>query len=76
MRGKVMNKSELVDLLCQIAEKDLANDADLRDHPCMVAIRAINTAFDDIELLRSVAPKKKGSKRMQMLTSTLYNPKW
>ena len=71
-----MDIEELTDLLEHIAEKDLEAGADLFDHPCSVAVRAINKAFNDIELLRLIAPKKKGSKSIQMLTGLRYNPTW
>lgn len=69
-----MNRAELIELLETIAEKDLIEGSDVSDHPCSVAIRAINKAFEDVEVLRKVAPKKTGSKRMQMLTGLRYDP--
>ena len=71
-----MNREELNDLLEQVAANDLAEGADIFDHPCSVAIRAINQAFEDIEKLRKVAPRRKGSKAIQMLTGLRYNPTW
>lgn len=71
-----MNKTELNEALADIAKKDLSDGADILDHPCAVAIRAINKAFEDIEILRKIAPKKRGSKRVQMLTGLTYDPDW
>lgn len=71
-----MNKKQLIDLLAEIAEKDLVQGCDIEDHPCCIAIRAIDQCFRDIETLRKIAPKKKGGKRVQMLTGLGYNPSW
>ena len=37
-----MNRSELIELLTELALKDLSDGSDIYDHPCSVAIRAIN----------------------------------
>ena len=71
-----MNRPELTELLEKVAEYDLEEGSKLRDHPCSVAIRALDKCFDDINALRSVAPKKQGSERIQMLTGLSYNPSW
>lgn len=71
-----MNRIELIELLEEIAKRDLEEGANINDHPCLVAVRAINQAFSDVESLIKVSPKKKGSKRMQMLTGLKYNPEW
>ena len=72
----MMNKQELIELLEKVAEYDLEEGSELRDHPCSVAIRAINQCFDDIKTLKAVAPKNRGSKKVQMLTGLNYNPTW
>lgn len=54
-----MNKKELIELLEELAQKDLIEGKDIFDHPCTVAVRAINKAFDDIA---KNCPKKRGSK--------------
>lgn len=71
-----MNKAELIELLDQIAERDLEDGADIFYHPCTVAVRAINRAFEDIKILQSIAPRKRGSKQVQMLTGLSYDPTW
>lgn len=45
-----MSKSELIELLDDLAKRDLALGADLFDHPCSVAIRALNQIDGDEEL--------------------------
>ena len=65
-----MNKKEIIDLLTDMAEKDLHGDADLFDHPCSVAVRALIKAFDDIDVLRNLCDRsgiKGNSKREQVL---------
>lgn len=58
-----MNREELTSLLSDLAENDLVQGADIYDHPCTVAIRAIDKCFDDIKSLRPSA-------RMN------YSPEW
>lgn len=69
-----MNINELKELLTEIAEKDLDEGADILDHPCTVAVRAIDRMIEDISTLKEIAPKRKGSKRVQMLAGLRYNP--
>lgn len=38
---KQITKPELIDLLIDIAKGDLAEGAELEDHPCMIASRII-----------------------------------
>ena len=71
-----MNKKELTELLNEIAEKDTVIGADISDHPCAVAVRAIEQAFKDIETLKRVAVSKSGSKHVQTLVYEAYNPSW
>ena len=73
-----MNKTELISLLSGIAEKDTMEGHDIHDHPCSVAIRALNGCFDDIKLLQQVANKQihGKSKKCQMLLGLNYNPEW
>ena len=71
-----MNKEELIALLKEIAETDLADGSVIHDHPCSVAVRAIEQCFDDIEYLIPAVPKMRGSKRLQMLAGLTYNPSW
>jgi len=40
-----LNKSELTEILTELASKDLAEGADINDHPCMVAVRVINESL-------------------------------
>ena len=72
-----MDKKELIALLAEIAEKDLAEGQDIYDHPCSVAIRALNNCFDDIKLLQQIANKQihGKSKKCQMLMGLSYSLK-
>lgn len=71
-----MNKFELSEILRMLAEKDLSEGAALEDHPCIIAIKALNRCFDDIETLRAVARKLPStqSKKVQVLISSTYDP--
>jgi len=40
-----MNINELTDILVDLADKDSAEGTALFDHPCMIAVRAIDAAF-------------------------------
>ena len=73
-----MNKTDLVDLMEQIAERDLVDGHDLYDHPCSVAVRAIEQCFDDIDHLRKIGNDKtnKKSKKSVVLLSMNYDPEW
>jgi hypothetical protein len=73
-----MNKAELIDLLDKIAEKDLEAGSDIQDHPCVVAIRALEKCLDDIKYLQQIGNKTTHgkSKRAKMLLGLNYNPVW
>ena len=73
-----MNKEQLVELLKEVAKNDLSDGMDIFDHPCTVAIRAINQSFDDIECLKRVALDKSNakSKKVMMLLKLNYNPNY
>lgn len=73
-----MNRKELVELLNEIAEKDLSDGSDIHDHPCTVAVRAINKCFDDIDYLKSIvnSGKKPVCKKAVVLVKTSYTPSW
>lgn len=64
-----MNVNELKALLIELAEKDLSDDSKLEDHPCCVAIRAIESYKSDADFLREIAlgRKIKTSKRAEIL---------
>ena len=63
-----MNRSELDKNLNELAAGDLEPGHDINDHPCMVAIRAMDSLHKDIESLRAIVTNKhSGSKRMQTL---------
>lgn len=49
-----MNIDTLKELLAVLAEKDLSADANLHDHPCSVAVRAIDSYRDDASFLRGI----------------------
>ena len=74
-----MNKQDLTELLEDIAKSDLSDGADIFDHPCSVAVRAIDQCFSDVQVLRKVfngAVKNKSpySKRVQILAGLSYEP--
>lgn len=72
-----MNREELVIVLTGMAKADLADDSDLYDHPCSVAIRALDKCFDDINTLRmQVERHSSQSKKVQHLVGLRYNPEW
>ena len=73
-----MNINELKELLSEMAEKDLVEGHDIYDHPCSVAIRALDQCFDDIEVLKKVVKNSSSfySKRVQVLVKTNYKPEW
>jgi len=78
-----MNKKSLVGLLNELAEKDLEDGADIFDHPCTVAVRAIEQCFEDIVILKKLCNetvmemKVRGrSKRVQTLVKLNYDPSW
>ncbi len=76
-----MNKEELIELLSNIATKDLMGGHSLENHPCSVACKALNQCFEDIEKLQSYCESyppasHKASKAKVLLTSTAYTPQW
>jgi len=73
-----MNKTQLIELLNELAEEDMAEGSEIYDHPCSVAIRALNKCFDDIKLLREISNgfHEGKSKRAKILLVTNYNPEW
>jgi len=77
-----MKKKELIELLSQLATEDLAEDCKLEDHPCSVAIRAIEQCFEDIDSLRGYIEGSGyempllGEISFQPNPTTPYNPEW
>ena len=73
-----MNKKELVELLHELAEGDLADGSNLADHPCVLAASALDRAFADIEFLRRIANGHIGnkSKAAKMLLGLNYDPSY
>lgn len=75
-----MNREDLVEILEELAITDLPEGGNLHDHPCIVAIRAIDKAFEDIESLRTFIHADgtawRGSKKIKMLTGLRYDPEW
>ena len=73
-----MDKKDLIELLEQVAKEDLVEGKDIFDHPCTVAVRAINQCFEDIEYLQDVATGHKNAKckKAVLLVQTKYNPEW
>jgi hypothetical protein len=77
-RRWTMDKQALTTLLEELAIDDLAEGADLRDHPCSVAIRALDQCFDDLNymklLVRGVQNKR--SKKARTMIVNTYDPSW
>jgi len=73
-----MNRAELIDLLWDIAVEDTVDYADIQDHPCSVAIRALDRCFEDVNLLKRVVSKEVHgkSKKCQILLGLNYDPEW
>lgn len=73
-----MNKAELTELLLEIAEKDTTGGHNIQDHPCSVAVRALDACFEDIRFLQRIANEKVHgkSKRAKMLLGLNYEPGW
>jgi len=73
-----MNKIELVELLAGIAQKDLIAGEDIADHPCSVAIRAIEQSFVDVKFLKKIVKGTANprSKRATLLLGLSYSPEW
>ena len=73
-----MNKNDLIKLLEELSKNDLSSGSDVYDHPCSVAVRAINQYSDDVaHLCQVVRGDLMGHpKRTQKLISNAYNPNW
>ena len=77
-----MNKDELIAALTLIAAQDTICNPGILDHPCTVAIRAINQCFEDIESLRGYIEgagfemPTLGDESFQPIPTTPYNPEW
>lgn len=71
-----MKKTKLKELLFDIAGKDLVEGANLIDHPCIVAAKAIDQCFDDIDYLKQILNNKQTirAKRAVHLIKLNYNP--
>lgn len=71
-----MNKAELIELLNELAEKDLEEGADIYNHPCSIAVRALAQCFDDIKTLQTAfrGQEKNMSKKTQVLMRLNYDP--
>lgn len=69
---------QLKGLLESLASNDLSDDSSIDDHPCMVAVRALDQSFEDIEILRRVIinnPQAR-SKKVTTLIKLNYDPSW
>ena len=73
-----MNREELKEILSVIAARDLSDGYDIYDHPCTVAIRAIDQCFDDIDTLKGIVKRSSSnySKKIQVLVKSSYKPSW
>jgi len=70
-----MTLYELTEVLKELAESDLSDDADIKDHPCSVAVRAIEQCVSDINFLKRMnRGEVAASKRAKMLIGLNYNP--
>lgn len=76
--GNAISIDELKELLIEIAEGDLIEGSLLRNHPCMIAVRALDECFEDINTLRSALNSISSgrSKAVVMLTKLNYDPSW
>lgn len=75
-----MNRDELKELLQELAETDLSDGADINDHPCSVAVRAIDQCFDDIATMQKISHRfismSNASKKVNHLCHLTYDPQW
>jgi len=73
-----MNRPELIELLQELVESDLVVGSNIYDHPCAVAIKAINQCFDDIKFLQGIAKgnERNKCKRIQVMVKGIYDPSW
>ena len=73
-----MTKDELQDQLRTLAGSDLSDGADIHDHPCVVASRAIDQCFEDVNFLKDMVrrPELARSKKGRMITGLSYSPSW
>lgn len=69
-----MNITEIIDSLKDLAKADTLEGADIYDHPCTVAVRALKGCTTDINILRRHADSKGKSKKVQVLIKTPYDP--
>lgn len=70
-----MKKDELIELLSNLASEDLAEGGKLEDHPCIVACKALNECFEDIEGRNRIIErfyKINGESKIY----DPYNPEW
>ena len=74
-----MNKQSLFELLEELAQNDLSDDCEIDDHPCMLAIKFITEAIEDIESLKRFIKlnhsinHSNASKNINILVNTNYN---
>ena len=76
-----MNKTELIELLEDLAIGDCHPTSDIDDHPCSVAIRALNQCFEVIKTLQGYCPRQtyashNAPKTKVLLVETDYDPRW
>ncbi len=78
-----MNKEELIKYLLKIAVEDARQCTvdEIEDHPCTIAIRALNQCFEDINTLRFSGRLTQDqwkclSPEDQNLHDEPYNPEW
>ena len=72
-----MKKEQLITILEELAVGDLSEDCIIEDHPCSVAVRALNKLSDDISVLKGTLKRNKirgKSKREQILIGSICAP--
>jgi hypothetical protein len=69
-----MDVDTLKETLAELAEKDLSDGSNLYDHPCSIAIRAIESYAENINYLRSIITRKNSGKSKSAVTLIKMGP--
>ncbi len=70
-----MNKSEMIELLKDVANAD-HDGRPLEDHPCRIAIRALNQCFEDIGALQKYGKQYIHTDQPDCSVPNPYDPQW
>ena len=54
----ILKHSELIELLNEIAQKDLSDESDISDHPCSIAISELEAARNEAAMLATALWKQ------------------